>query len=68
MVKMILNLMALEEGLNNINHYMDHLGGKFPEFGNDPLVANIKDRLQIMEVRLQETISQWPQLGVDTAI
>ncbi len=63
MVNMILNLMALEEDLKDIHHYMDRLAGKFPGVENDPTIINLCDRLKIMEVRLHEALSQWPQLG-----
>lgn len=68
MLKMILNLMALEEGLKNVHHYLDHLAGNIPGFENDPVVINLRDRLQIMEFRLHEALSQWPQLGMDTPL
>jgi len=68
MVKMILNLMALEEGLKNIHHYIDHLVGRFPGVENDPAVINLCDRLKTMEIRLHEVISQWPQLGLDIPV
>lgn len=58
MVKMVFNLLALEEGVQNIHHYLDHLSGKLPGFKNDPTVINLRDRLQRLERTLHETLTQ----------
>ncbi|MEW6387164.1 MAG: hypothetical protein AB1491_06585 [Thermodesulfobacteriota bacterium] len=65
MVKMIFHLMALEEGLKNMHYYLEHLDGEFPGLKNDPMMINLMDRLRIMEETLHETLTQWPQLGLD---
>ena len=64
LVKMILNLLALEEGLQNIHYSLDHLSGQVPGFKHDPQIINLKDRLQIMEQTLNATLTQWLQLGL----
>ncbi len=64
MVRMILNLMTLEEDLKNIHLYMDHLARNISGFDNDPAATNLRDRLKIMEIHLNEAISEWPQLGL----
>ncbi len=68
MVRMIVNLMTLEEDLKNVHHCLDSLAGNLPGFVEEPEAANLRDRLQVMETRLQEAISQWPQLGMDTPL
>ncbi|MBM4294838.1 MAG: hypothetical protein FJ126_08055 [Deltaproteobacteria bacterium] len=65
MVRMIINLVTLEEDLKNIHHYVDHLAPEVPGRHDNPAVADLKDRLNNMEIRLHEAIRQWPQLGMD---
>ncbi|MFZ5452875.1 MAG: hypothetical protein ACOZF2_13545 [Thermodesulfobacteriota bacterium] len=65
MVKMMLNLLTLEDGLQNLHHCLDHLAGKHPGFENDPTILNLRDRLQILEQTLIEALIRWPQLGLD---
>jgi hypothetical protein len=65
MVKMIINLVSLEEDLKNIQHYVDHLTQEVPGLHDNPTVADLKDRLSDVEIRLHEAIRQWPQLGMD---
>lgn len=65
MVKMIINLVTLEEDLKNIHHYVDHLAQEVPGLQSNPTLAGIKDRLHVVEIRLNEAIRQWPQLGMD---
>ena len=65
MVTMIFNLMALEEGLQNLHHYLDHLDGKLPVFKNDPTIITLMDRLHHLEKNLHEALTHWPQMGLD---
>lgn len=64
MVRMIINLVTLEEDLKNIHHYVDHLAQEVPGLHDNPAVAGLKDRLNNVEIRLHEAIRQWPQLGM----
>jgi hypothetical protein len=65
MVKMIINLVTLEEDLKNMHHYVDHLAQEVPGLQGNPTVADLKDRLNNVEIRVHEAIRQWPQLGMD---
>jgi hypothetical protein len=68
MVRMIVNLMTLEQDIKNVHHYLDHLAGNLPGFVEEPAAVNLRDRVQIMEVRVQEALSQWPHLGMDAPL
>jgi hypothetical protein len=65
MVRMIFNLVTLEKDLKNIHHYVDHLAQEVPGLHDNPTVADLKDRLNNVEIRLHEAIRQWPQLGME---
>jgi len=65
MVRMIVNLVTLEEDLKNIHHYVDHLVQEVPGLHDNLTVAVLKDRLNDVEIRLHEAIRQWPQLETD---
>jgi len=65
MVRVIINLVALEEDLKNIHHYVDHLAQEVPGMHGNPTVGEIKNRLNDVGIRLHEAIRQWPQLGMD---
>ncbi|MFA4902431.1 MAG: hypothetical protein WC600_06760 [Desulfobaccales bacterium] len=65
MVKMIINLVTLEDDLKNIHHYVDHLAQEVPGLHDNPTVADLKDHLNNVEIRLHEAIRQWPQLEMD---
>jgi hypothetical protein len=62
---MIINLVTLEEDLKNIHHYVDHLAQEVPGLHDNPAVGALRDCLNNVEMRLNETIRQWPQLGMD---
>jgi len=66
MVRMIVNLVTLEEDLKNIHQYVDHLAQEVPGLHDNPTLADLKDHLNNVKIRLHEAIRQWPQLGMDT--
>jgi hypothetical protein len=65
MVKMIFNLMTLEEDLKNMHHYVDSLVHEAPGLHDNPAVGALRDCLKNGGIRLHEAIRQWPQLGMD---
>lgn len=65
MVRMIINLVTLEEDLKNMHHYMDSLVREVPGLHDNPAVGALRDCLNNVEIRLHDAIRQWPQLGMD---
>jgi hypothetical protein len=63
MVKMIMNLLAVEQDIQQIHDYMDHIAADFQEFDNNPAVLSLRNHLKMLQVRQQEAINQWPQMG-----
>lgn len=65
MVKMVINLLVLEEEIKNVHDCLDHLARDFQGLTDNPAAIGLRDRLNIMEVRLHEALGQWPQLGLE---
>jgi ATP-dependent Clp protease adapter protein ClpS len=64
MMKMIVNLMTLEDDFNNIKEYVESLVQEMPGLHNHLAVCQLMDRLHNVEMRLHEAVRQWPQLGL----
>jgi hypothetical protein len=68
MVKMILNLLAVEQDIKKIHDYVDHMAGEFQGFDDNPVVITLRNHLKNLAVRHREAITQWPQLGADPTL
>lgn len=65
MVKMVLNLLVLEEELKNVHGCLDHLARDFQGLADNQAAIGLRNRLGLMEVCLHKALEQWPQLGLD---
>jgi hypothetical protein len=65
MLKMIKDLMCVEDEISQVINHMDHLVHEIKGLGNNPVAVHIRQRLKIMEHRLQGALAQWPELGLD---
>jgi hypothetical protein len=66
MLKMIKDLMCVEDEISQVISHMDHLIHEIKGLGRQsvgPVISS--SRLKIMEHRLQGTLAQWPELGLD---
>ena len=63
MVKMILNMLAMEQDIKQIHHCVDRIAQDFQGFDEDPAVINLRKQLERLQSRQQEAMNQWPQLG-----
>jgi len=60
---MILNLLAVEQDIKQIQEHVDYIAGDFQGFDDNPAVITLRSHLKMLQVRHQEAINQWPQLG-----
>jgi len=65
MLKMIKDLMCVEDEISQVISQMDHLIHDIKGLGENPVARHIKHRLKIIENRLQWALAQWPELGLD---
>lgn len=65
MVKMILELMAMEEELKKGQDYLRQLNEEVEGLQDNPSASLLQDRLVKLEWLLQDILTQWPHLGLD---
>jgi DNA anti-recombination protein RmuC len=63
MVKMILNLMAMEQDIKQIHAHVDRIARDFQGFDDDAAVISLRNHLNMLQSRQQEAVNLWPQLG-----
>jgi hypothetical protein len=68
MVKMILNLLDMEQDIKQIHDHVDRLAGEFQGFDENPAVVTLRNHLKMLQVRHQEAISLWPHLSADSPL
>ena len=65
MVRMALNLLALEKEIKDLQDYMDHLVREFQGVNEKLVTVHLKDRLHMMDTHLRAVLNEWPQIGCD---
>jgi len=65
MLKMILELLAMEEELKKGQDYLRQLCEDVQGLQDNPATRLLQDRLTKVEGRLQDILTSWPHLGLE---
>ncbi len=68
MVKMALNLLALEQEIKNLRNYMNQLRRDSRSGDAGPVTSHLQDRLDLMDAHLRAALTAWPQLSLDSPV